>query len=119
MRSGKPRASHRQTGGDSGVRHEGYRMKPDPTDTAIALMSKRGYVIAGYPTKAPWHPEIGTELDSWCNRPLIRHNLRVTAETDRADWDAQVKAIRTADWRPKNPRVAKGQRFFRCELRSV
>lgn len=86
------------------------------TRIARELMTKRGYVVVGLP------PEEGTtvvRVGSWTANfagvLLDGHILRVAEQTDRKDWEEQIKQIFDSVEADPNP-VEPGQRFYRCRL---
>ena len=85
-------------------------------DAAIKMQRERGHVVIGCPPQGKF-PRIGDRLQRFAGYWLRMHLLHVIGETDRPDWEEQVKAI----FGPKHPANKKhpalpGQRFFRCTL---
>lgn len=84
---------------------------------AINAMVLRGWVVIGYSAaNAPfncWKP--GEYTDNFAGGKLLYHQLEVTGETSRRDWDVQFRLLfpGKADKFPPEH----GQRFFRCQLR--
>jgi hypothetical protein len=83
---------------------------------AIKMQTERGHVVIGCPPQDKF-PQIGDRIQHFAGAFLLTHVLHVIAETDRADWEEQVKAI----FGPKHPANRKhpklpGQRFFSCTL---
>ena len=85
-------------------------------EAAIKMQKERGHVVIGCPPQDKF-PQIGDHLQYFAGAFLQMHVLHVIGETDRPDWEKQVKAIFGPKHRAnkKHPPIP-GQRFFSCTL---
>lgn len=89
-------------------------LRSKATAAVKRMQQTRGHVVIGYEHgELQVAPEPGDRVHHFANYVLLRGALEVIGETDREDWDAQVRALFGSMKGDPNPHAA-GERFFHC-----